>query len=424
MAIFVGIILLFFQYANTTFSDNQEETEAYQRIMSEAHHELECGNYDISTQLYIQAADTANNKESRLEAEYWTGASYFIKALNLDDTISYHSALKEYRAIIKGYDESDSDFYIDAVADSCCIYYYLGYSYADINWVDLIGWLEDKYDSGTIEGINSLNITLAAKVTMTLALYYDKAAEETMNPGEDNIYLEKAVTAYNSTFRLLGMQNEYSGINTFDSREMMFFLEQFCNKALNYYLNSRKGTVLDIENVIMLCENALTSVAHRQVTSDYINLNTIIGKSHWLLAALSDTSSDVDSQLEHNKISYRTLMPLVKLQLDSEYTDTLQFNAGLYAMASTLCTEDDIADILALFDKGLNKYDPSTRLIERVDLLTTACTFCEFYLNYYPEIPQIRVFAEETIEELESMWLSYLTDFDKDRIHNLRLLLD
>lgn len=116
-------------------------------------------------------------------------------------------------------------------------------------------------------------------------------------------------------------------------------------------------------------------------------------------------------------------MPLVRMQLDQEYGDTLQTNAGYYAVFTLCCNDDDVEDILGLFRKALTKYTPSTHLVDRIEVLISACYMCEFYLENYPANIQIDLFAREIVEELEGLWGNQLTDFDKDCIESIREMI-
>lgn len=422
--IVLGVLLSVALGIFTIGSINKRQVEKYDSFMTQAEMEINKGNYLSAADLYNQAVNAAYSDSSRLKAQYWKGASYFAHGTfnNLDNYL--YSALGEYRQILTQYDETISEFYIDAVIDSSCIYYFLGYPYTDGNWVQMNNWIEERYDIQTLEGMEKLNITLCSKITMSIALYYDAATMQTFVPGTSTEYMEKAVSAYKATVELLGYQNQYEGLSPYDRVEQLYFLQKFCNDMLSLSIyNIQNGLEVDyvtsITEVIDLCESALEVVRTDKVSYIYIQLNTIIGKANWLLGGLS---REPEKTVYFSK-ALETLMPLVRMQLDQEYGDTLQTNAGYYAVFTLCCNDDDVENILGLFRKALTKYTPSTHLDDRIEVLISACYMCKFYLENYPENIQIDLFAREIVEELEGLWGNQLTDFDKGCIASIREML-
>lgn len=405
-------------------SINKGRVEKYDSFMTQAEMEINKGNYLSAADLYNQAANAAYSDSSKLKAQYWKGASYFAHSTFNNSDEYLYSALGEYRQIITQYDETISEYYIDAVIDSSCIYYFLEYSYTNENWVQMISWLEEQYDIQTHERKEELDITLCSKITMAIALYYDAATMQTFVPGTSTEYMEKAVSAYKATAELLSYQNQYEGLNPYDSVEQLHFLQEFCNGmlSLNIY-NLQNGLEVDcvtsIAEIIDLCESALKTVRTDKVSYSYIQLNAIIGKANWLLGGLSREPEKTACYIK----AYETLMPLVRMQLDQEYGDTLQTNVGYYAIFTLCCDDNDVEDILALYRRALTDCAPSTHLNYRIEVLTSACKMCEFFLENYPVNIQIDSFAREIVEELEGLWENQLTDYEKECIEAIREML-
>lgn len=424
IVIVVGFLLVIGLGIVTIVTNNKRQVEKYDGFMTQAEMEIEKGNYLSAADLYNQAANVAYSDSSKLKAQYWKGASYFAHSTFNNSDEYLYSALGEYRQIIAQYDETISEYYIDAVIDSSYIYYFLEYSYTDKNWVQMISWLEERYDIQTLEGMEELNISLCSKITMAIALYYDAATMQTFVPGTSTEYMEKAVSAYKATAELLGCQNQYDGLNPYDSVEQLYFLQKFCDKMLDLSIyNIQNGLEVDyittITEIIELCQRTLETVRTDKVSCSYIQLNAIIGKANWLLGGLS---REPEKTVYYSK-AYETLMPLVRMQLDQEHGDTLHTNVGYYAIFTLCCDDDDIEDILALYRSALANCTTSTHLNGRIDILTSACNMCEFYLENYPANIQIDSFAREMVEELEGLWGNQLTDFEKKCIEAIREML-
>lgn len=423
--IVLGILLAIVLGIFTAGSINKRQVEKYNSIMTQAEMELKKGNYLSAADLYNQATSVAYSDSLKLEAQYWKGASYFAHGgVNNSDNYLY-SALREYRQIITQYDETISELYIDAVVDSSCIYYFLEYPYTDENWVQMISWLENRYNIQTLEGMEKLNISLCSKITMSIAYYYDAATMQTFIPGSSTEYMEKAVSAYKATAELWGYQNQDEGLNPYDSVEQLHFLQKFCDNMLSLTVNNiQNGLEVDyvtsISEIIDICKSALETVGTDEVSYNYIQLNTIIGKGNWLMGGLS---REPEKTAYYSK-AYETLMPLIRMQLDPEYGDVLQTNAGYLAIVSLCCEDDDVEDILELYRKAITQYTPSTHLNDRINVLTSACNMCKFYLENYPANIQINSFTREIVEELEELWWNQLTDIEKKCIEAIRELLE
>ncbi len=244
----LGILLAIVLSIFTAGSINKRQVEKYNSFMTQAEMELKKGNYLSAADLYNQAASVAYSDPSKLEAQYWKGASYFAHG-GVNNSDKYlHSALREYRQLIAQYDETISELYIDAVVDSSCIYYFLEYPYTDENWVQMISWLENRYNIQTLEGMEKLNISLCSKITMSIAYYYDAATMQTFIPGSSTEYMEKAVSAYKATAELWGYQNQDEGLNPYDSVEQLHFLQKFCDNMLSL-------TVYNIRNGLEVAPN-------------------------------------------------------------------------------------------------------------------------------------------------------------------------
>lgn len=417
----LGILLAIVLSIFTAGSINKRQVEKYNSFMTQAEMEFKKGNYLSAADLYNQAASVAYSDPSKLEAQYWKGASYFAHG-GVNNSDNYlHSALREYRQLIAQYDETISELYIDAVVDSSCIYYFLEYPYTDENWVQMISWLENRYNIQTLEGMEKWNISLCSKITMSIAYYYDAATMQTFIPGSSTEYMEKAVSAYKATAELWGYQNQDEGLNPYDSVEQLHFLQKFCDNMLSLTVyNIRNGLEVDyvtsISEIIDICKRALETVGTDEVSYNYIQLNTIIGKGNWLLGGLS---REPEKTAYYGK-AYETLMPPVRMQLDPEYRDALQTNAGYFAIVTLCCEDDDVEDILELYRKAITQYTPSTHLNDRIEVLTSACSMCEFYLENYPENIQIDSFAREIVDELDGLWGNQLTDFEKQCIEAIR----
>ena len=422
--IVLGVLFAIVLGIFTIGSIRNRRVEKYNGFMTQAEMERNEGNYLSAADLYNQAVNAAYSDSSKLKAQYWKGASYLAHGtFNNSDNYLY-SALREYRKIITQYNETISEFYIDAVIDSSCIYYLLEYPYTDENWVQMISWLEERYDIQTLEGMENLNISLCSKITMSIALYYDATTMQTFVPGASTEYMEKAVSAYKATAELWGYQNQYEGLNPYDSVGQLYYLQKFCDYMLSLSIyNIQNGVYVDyvtsITEIIDLCKKALEIVRTDKVSYSYIQLNTIIGKGNWLLGGLS---REPEKTAYYSK-AYETLMPLIRMQLDPEYGDALQTNAGYFAIVTLCCEDDDVEDILELYRKAITQYTPSTHLNDRIEVLTSACSMCEFYLENYPENIQIDSFAREIVDELDGLWGNQLTDFEKKCIEAIREML-
>ena len=409
----------------TVGSINKRRVEKYNSFMTQAETEKNKGNYLSAADIYHQAANAAYSDSLKLEAQYWKGASYLAYGTFNNSDNYLHFALREYRQIIAQYDETISEFYIDAVIDSSFIYYLLEYPYTDENWVQMISWLEKRYDMQTLEGMEKLNVSLSSKITMTIAFYYDAATMQTFIPGSSTTYMEKAVSAYKATAELLAYKNQSEGLSPYDSVEQLHYLQRFCDNALNLSIyNIQNGAYVDyvtsITEITDLCKKVLETVRTDKVSYSYIQLNTIIGKGNWILGGLS---CEPEKTAYYRK-AYEMLMPLIRMQLDQEYGDTLQTNAGYYAIVTLCCEDDDVEDILELYRMAIAQCSPSTHLNERIEILTSACSMCKIYLENYPANMQIDSFAREIVEELEELWWNQLTDFDKERIEIIREMLE
>ncbi len=423
--LFIAIGVLIIYAVLTFFSARKMREESFTQKLNEAEYELNCENYEAAVKLCSEAQNLAYNEGTQLAADYFKGYTFFYKGLSLQDTDAYHSALKQYREIINNCSETDNYFYFRAVTDSCYIYYWLEYPYTDPYWTELIYWLND-FDSEGFNKMEDLGLFAGTNLTLSCALYAERATEALMDTDEGIFYLEWAARSYDSTLQLLSIANENSGINMFDDPFTLSIVTQSCSKAIEYYRAyygySGIANVSDIERIVALCESALSYSYNKPIAADYIALNAAIGECYWFLEYLESNS---DIALEYAKEAYQVLMPLVRLQLNPEYTDFLDFPISIFVVGSKLCTEDDINDILALYDKGLAKYNPTAYLTERLEVLQLACDFCIYYYALdCSELPQIRAFATATIEELESMWSSHLTDSDRDTIQELKSLLN
>lgn len=423
--IVLGVLFAIVLGIFTISSINKRRVERYNSFMTQAEMEFKKGNYLSAADLYNQAASVAYSDSSKLEAQYWKGASYFAHGgvNNSDDYL--HSALREYRRIITQYDETISEFYIDAVVDSSCIYYVLEYPYTDENWVQMISWLENRYNIQMLEGMEKLNISLGSKITMSIAYYYDAATIQTFIPGSSTEYMEKAVSAYKATAELWAHQNRYEGLNPYDSVEQLYFLQKFCDNMLSLTVyNIQNGLEIDyvtsISEIIDICKKALEIVQIDKESYSYIQLNTIIGKGNWILGGLS---LEPEKTAYYSK-AYETLIPLIKLQLDPGYADELQTNAGYLAIVTLCCKDDDVEDIIELYRKAITQYTPSTHLNDRINVLTSACNMCKLYLENYSANNQINSFAREIVEELEKQWWNQLTDIEKKCVEETREMLE
>ncbi len=390
---------------------------AYEAYEKSAYGELIRGDYDKAEELYRLVEGAAYDRQSELEAIYHQGMCYFLKGITSPqiDATSLHAALNIYLKIVRNFDESDSQYYIDAIADSCSIYSLLGYSASDTNWMIMVKWLEERYDPTDLEAIGDLPIELGVKIAEACARYYDKDSEDEFGNGILNESYRKSMIYYGYAYKLGIMQNENVHQNAFDGKEVLLFLKEYTNRMLNYdclgYLTHDMGkkeqAKESAEEVIALCEEALNSGLVAIGSYENMYMETLIGKTYHLLSLV-----EADRYAMYAEKAFERLMPLVEQQISSYYTEEIYTDAAFYALQTRCCKDTDYQKIVRLFEMAFKQAEKDGYTGYLIDLMCSFCAASSNAITFADPPGEFVEFARNTAKELEEKWPAELTDED------------
>lgn len=409
-------ILLILLISGTLFrrASMKMEYDAYDKS---AYGEFARRNYDKAEELYRLAEGAAYDKRSELEAIYHQGMCYLLRgsASPQIDATNLHTALNIYLKIIDNFDDSDSQYYIDAITDSCLVYYLLGYSASDMNWTALVQRLEERYDPTDLEAVGDLPIELVEKIAVECAHYYDKVSEDEFRNGILSKSYQKSMIYYGYAYELGIMQNENVYQNAFDGEEVLLFLKEYTNRLLNYdclgYLCHDMGTKEQAkesaEEVIALCEAALNSGLVTIGSYENMYLETLIGKTYRLLAQVEE-----EQYAMYAEKAYERLMPLVDQQISSHYTEGIYTDSAYYALQTLCCKEADYQKIVCLFEMAFKQAEEDGYTGYLIELMRSACGASSIVIKFADPPEAFVEFARNTARELEEKWPAELTAGD------------
>lgn len=402
--------------------------EQYSEYIGLAKFEVENGNYLEAARLYDRAEAKAYDDASKLEALYGQGMCYFVYASESpeDSDEYYHNALRYYTAVITRFQPSDSEYYTDAMAECCEVYYFLDYSHTDSNWTAAVTWLENRYDPTDLSGMEALPAGQAANIALAVGMYYADVAEESFSGGTISAEYEKSMVCYQNALELLKRQKEENSQSFYDGDEVFFFLEEYANRTLNVCLGQMisgaevSGALERIDAVIALCQTACANLDTEKISDMYIRLETTAGKAYWAKALLA---GEEDTYTYFRK-AYEALMPVVKLQLDEHYQALYYTDSGLYAVSTMQCSKSDLENIIELYRLQLAHCEEMGYIDYRVKVLVGACSVCETIFRFYDRYRDVaEPFAAEVVEEMESKWYTRLTESQIESLEMVKAMI-
>lgn len=394
---------------------------------------ISAGNFEVRNENLLEAAEefhyaalVAYNDQTRLEAMYYEGMAYMVYGLYTPEEFEKyaHSALNIYSSIIEHFDETDSEYYIDAIADSCSVYYTLNYPATDPNWSQMVAWVEQTYDPLSMDGnMAELPIALEVKLAMLCAHYYDRATEEEFSRGVMNEGYIKSMQYYGQSFILSVLQNESVNQGKYDGESVIGFLREYTNRMLNYYgtgyiLNHTVEKEEAIEKIVEAtahCIEVLDSGFVKKGSYEYIELQTNIGKALCMTALI-----DLDKYGSNMQKAYETLMPLVEMQISPQYTQSVFSDCALYVVQTGQYTSEDLKSIVRLYELSIGAQRLSGNTDALIVLMESACAACSTAIALNGTSEELLHFAEQTASELERNWGNYISVSTKENIERIK----
>lgn len=374
--------------------------------------QIDAGNFDLHNHEYLDAAEhyhQANllsyNQNTSLQSTYYEGMCHLLLAITSNNYEHCRYAAQIYTYIINNQKNSNSEYYIDAIADMSYIHFLLGDSWNNPEWVSLIELLEKEtlFESPEKQ-LSSTELSLQLKISLALGMYYGQATYATFDNLINPDLSSKALIYFTQFTSLYTLSAEKSGSITAPKFQTATIL------AISDFLFTYGITSEDpdkyFNTAVELCTTELSKISDSKHSfNDYLCLKENIGKGYFFLSYIHD-----DKEADYLQNAYKTLSPLIYIN-DPETTTAL-VDIGYYLVRTNLCTEKEIARVIEIYEEDLAQTPITDDPSERAITLISACNACKWIVeNYDSALASEAGFSYS--EELYHQLFDFLDDDNK-----------
>lgn len=365
-------------------SSNSQKKDKYNQLIDAGSSQLYNHNFLDAKEFFHEAIIASYDQNTFLQATYSEGMCHYLYAIEHSDSQHYHYAAQIYTQIINEPQYQHSEYYTDAMVDMSNIYHFLGYSWDNLKWKDLVKQLEAQVDSEPIESVSTTeNLSLRLKVVYALGLYYEDATYATLENLRNADLPLKALQYYMEYHYLylltadikgeLSVPN-YQTHNIINVADFLYTYGISSNQPEKYFLSAIDLCKAELDNRTLANERF----------ADYVELKKNIGKGMFLLSFVSDSEKDY-----YLRETYQTLQPL--LFIDEEEALASLMDVGYYLIRSNLCSEEELVRVLEIYEKNLSKTSITNATPRRCTVLLSACNACKWIVENYNHPPAIEV---------------------------------
>lgn len=365
-------------------SSNLQKKGKYDQLIDAGYSQLCNHNYLDAKEFYHEAILASYDQSTFLRATYSEGMCHYLYAIEHNDSQHYHYAAQIYTQIINEPQYQHSDYYTDAMVDMSNIYHFLGYSWNNHKWKDLIKQLEAHVASEPIESVSTTeNLSLRLKVVYALGLYYEDATHATLENFRNADLPLKALQYYMEYHHLYLLTADIKGELSVPNYQTHNVLK-IADFLYAYGISSNQPEKCFLA-ALDLCKAELgnRTLANERF-ADYVELKKNIGKGMFFLSFVYDSEKDY-----YLRETYRTLHPL--LFIDEEEALASLMDVGYYLIRSNLCSEEELVRVLEIYEKNLSKISITNATPRRCAVLLSACNACKWIVENYNHPPAIEV---------------------------------